>query len=112
MKNKGVEWSTIPWNGSSFNLKAIGSRKSPSKRAEDLQGYLNCVVDSNEWARWMVASLNCKLTQMREQCVTVELPYISRDFWWLTVDSAVVLSVSQMLQFYYSPSLFHFLFLK
>ena len=53
----------------------------------------------------MDASPCCKFTRKWEQCVTVESPYNSVNFQWLIVDSAVVLCVSWMLQFHYSPGL-------
>ena len=55
MKNKGAEWSTIPWTSGSNTAKAMASGKSSTKSAEDLHEYSNCVVDFNEWVRWMVS---------------------------------------------------------
>ena len=79
----------------------MASGNSPTKSAKT---YMDHVVESNKWAWWMVASLCSKLTQMQEQCVTVESPYCN--FWkphsWQCCCVEYFTNVSILLQFWFT----------
>ena len=100
-----MKWSTIPWTSTwqLNNSKAMVSGKSSKKSTNDLHRHSNYVVGSNELVQWMVLCPSCKLTRTCEQCITVELVWLN--FQRLTINSAVVLYVSRMPQFYYSTGL-------
>ena len=108
-EKEGVEWSTISWTGTwQPNVQKLWKMKRAQRREQKTYAGIQTMWYAllnwpNEWLLLQAVSLQ-ECASSVSQWVTIILT-VSRIFRWLTVEIAVVLCISWMLQFSYSPSL-------